>query len=148
MEKIEFGIGDDDRQRLLNVIDAFQKFTGGLIGGESYFLPAFRDDYKQAWIELSPHVSALKDALQRTDTGALLAYGLLGNQLALKLKVINHYAKEFFLYGVQLSGGHKLLDKALYAIGLLLSSMVAVSGNGQAILSFKDFLQVGIKDDG
>jgi len=148
VEKIEFGIGDDDRQRLLNVIDAFQKFTSGLIGGESYFLPAFRDDYKHVWMELGPHFSALKDALQRADTGVLLAHGLLGNQLALKLKVTNHYTKEFFLYGVELIGGHKLLDKALHAIGLLLSDMVAATGNGQAILSFKDFLQAGIKDDG
>jgi hypothetical protein len=146
--KIEFGIGDDDRKRLLSFVDSLQLFLGGLVEQGDYFDPKFRDDYKIAWAELNPHFYALKDALQRVDTNTLLSQGLFGNPLGFKLKVINHFAEEFRLYGLEISGGHKLLDKLLQAINRLLSGLVLTAGAGMAIESFNSFMIAIIKDDG
>jgi hypothetical protein len=147
VEKVEFGVGEEDRKRLLNFIDTFQKFINNLIEEDSYFLAHFQVDYKPVWLELGPHFSALKDGLQRADTSVLLAYGLLGNQLGFKLKVVNYFAKEFFLYGIELIGGHKLLENLFASMGHMLEGMVAAAGTGQAIIGFKNSLQVIIKND-
>jgi hypothetical protein len=52
------------------------------------------------------------------------------------------------LYGLEISGGHKLLDKLLQAINRLLSGLVLTAGAGMAIESFNGFMLAIIKDDG
>ncbi|MDT4289305.1 hypothetical protein RO575_07030 [Methylomonas sp. MO1] len=147
MEKFVFGAGEDDRKRLLNFVDALQQFLEKVINNGEYFQPKFRDDYKKAWMELNPNFSALKDGLQRAETHTLLAQGLLGTQLNLKLAVINHFLGEFLLYGIEIIGGHKLLEKLLGVVGKLLANMATAVGTGLAIHSFVDFLVAMIKDD-
>ena len=147
MEKFEFGAGDDDRKRLLNFVDNLHQFLGKLVDEGDYFQAKFRDDYLKSWAELNPHFYALKDALQRTETNALLASGLLGGPLHFKLKVLNHFAEEFLLYGIELVGGHKILKELLAIANKLLASLCATAGAGQAILSFNEFLAAIIKDD-
>jgi hypothetical protein len=147
VEKFEFGVGDDDRKRLLHFIDSLQHFLGELIEGDDYFQAKFRNDYKKVWAELNPHFSALKDALQRADTNTLLSQGLLGSPLNFKLKVINHFTEEFLLYGIEITGGHKVLEKLLQTISRLLESMVATVGSGAAIQNFTDYIGLIIRDD-
>lgn len=147
MDKFEFGAGDDDRKRLLNFVDSLQKFLGKLVDEGDYFQSKFRDDYIKSWSELNPHFYALKDALQRVETNVLLANGLLGGPLHFKLKVVNHFAEEFLLYGIELVGGHKILKELLAAANKLLASLCATAGAGQAVLSFIDFLAAIVKDD-
>ncbi|AMK76656.1 MULTISPECIES: hypothetical protein [Methylomonas] len=148
MEKFVFGVGEDDRKRLLNFVDTLQRFLEQVVDNGEYFQPKFRDDYKKAWNELNPHFSALKDALQRADTHTLLAQGLLGTQLNLKLAVVNHFLNEFLLYGIEIIGGHKLLEKLLRIVSKLLANMASTVGTGLAIQSYTDFLVAMIKDDG
>ncbi len=147
MEKFVFGTGEDDRKRLLHFVDTLQAFLEKVLENGEYFQPKFRDDYKKSWAELNPHFSALKDALQRADTNTLLAHGLLGTQLNSKLKVVNHFAEEFLLYGIEIIGGHKLLEKFLQIASKLIGNMAATVGAGLAIQSFTDFLIGMIKDD-
>lgn len=147
MEKFEFGVGDDDRTRLVNFVDNLQKFLTKLIEGDEYFQAAFQQEYKKAWAELNPHFAALQDALHRTETNTLLAHGLLGSPLHFKLKVINHFTEEFLLYGVELGGGHKVLEKLLQALNQLLASVIAAVGSGAAIGCFADFIAAIIKDE-
>ena len=147
MEKFEFGVGDDDRKKLVNFVDGLQAFIGKLIEDDEYFVGKFRDDYKLAWQELNPHFSVLKDAIKRADANMLLAQGLMGNQLALKLNAINHFAKEFKLYGTELIGGHKLLIKLFDAMDVLLNGIVVCSGSGASIAGFKDYLRLIVTDD-
>ncbi|MDT4330514.1 hypothetical protein ACQE3E_00990 [Methylomonas sp. MED-D] len=147
MEKLEFGVSDDDRKNLLHFVDTLQKLLGDLIGADQYFLPKFRDDYKRAWRELDPHFYALKDAIQRADTNTLLTHGLLGSPLHLKLKVINHFTEEFMLYGIELVGGHKILEKLLGAVNRLLATVVDTVGTGSPIHTFNELLISIIQDD-
>ncbi|WP_445367311.1 hypothetical protein ACH5Y9_19940 [Methylomonas sp. BW4-1] len=147
MEKFVFGAGEDDRKRLLNFVDALQLFLEKVINNGEYFQPKFRDDYKKTWIELNPNFSALKDGLQRAETHTLLAQGLLGTQLNLKLAVINHFLGEFLLYGIEIIGGHKLLERLLGVVSKLLANMATAVGTGLAIQSFVDFLVAMIKED-
>lgn len=147
MEKFVFGVGEDDRKRLLHFVDTLQRFLDTVIENGEYFQPKFLDDYKRSWGELNSHFSALKDALQRADTHTLLAHGLMGTQLNLKLKAVNHFAEEFLIYGIEIIGGHKLLDKFIHISNKLIANMAATVGTGIAIQSFMDFLSGIIKED-
>lgn len=147
MEKFVFGVDEDDRKRLLHFVDTLQLFLEKVIENGEYFQPKFRDDYKKAWAELNPHFSALKDALQRADTTTLLAHGLLGTQLNLKMKVVNHCAEEFLLYGIEIIGGHKLLEKFLQITDKFVANLACTVNSGLAIQSFTEFLIAMIKED-
>jgi hypothetical protein len=153
MEKIKFGSGNSDHERLVNFVDSLERFMEQLIkeaSGKGYFIPGFDDDYSSAWSELKPSFSALLHATVKANPDALQLHGLYGSQLNFKLNVINHFADSFF----ELSSGgwgstdkvRKLLKKLLEAIDKFLASLIDAVGAGGAVAEYKDFLESIIED--
>ena len=105
---------------------------------DQIFIPAeFRGRLVDAWDELRPAITRLKDEVDSPyNETKLEEAGLSGNQLQLKLGILNRIWEKF-----KDSGTAKLLRKLLGWINKILESLAMAIPGGEAVKELKDAIE-------
>ena len=178
MVEARFGIGDSDRDRILNFVSETRNFIAEIIdedGGQGlYFVSSLHPPMRAAWESVDERFEELSLDTQNADKTALSSHGLIGDELAFKLAVVNYRWSNFQSFR-NLPQGEKsraiensyafplwiserielswiylrwLLKMLLEAVDKLLSSILDAVGATGAIGEFKDFVESAIDTDG
>jgi hypothetical protein len=105
--------------------------------GEPLVPDDFRELLSDAWSEFAENFN-LEEAERRIrglSPARMIAFGLFGAQLRLKLRVIDRLRENWLT-----NGGKEILKKLIDAIDTLLDSLLAATGIDEALKELKDIL--------
>ncbi len=155
MDLIEFGNGDNERDRLLHFADQLETFLKALLSesrDRRYFIDGFQESYFAAWEELPIHFEFLREAIRFAEPVDFLLHGLSGNQLNFKFKVINHFSTSFANASNNNNYSNTFTNSILFkfmgSLDKLLASIMDAVGAGGAVGEFKDFMESLVDDGG
>jgi len=135
----------DDRDRLHHFLDATHAFFDELIQegkdghGTALFVPDMAPLIQASWNDLAHQFQEVHRGVESEWGEKLDEAGLTGNQLALKLGVVERLHARY-----ESMGGHNALERVLDAIGNLLDSIVKATRVGEALKEFKEAVKLSI----
>ena len=177
MTELRFGIGDNDKDRLVNFVKEIESFINEIIeedrGKNLYFITELVEPMKAAWDMRERHFKEIYSCIENVNNNELTKHGLQGSELEFKLSVINHLWSKFITLKALPEGKTKkryapikplyfkkyigfipyilylrwLLKRLLESIDKLLTSLLDAIGASGAVSEFKDFLESSIDID-
>ena len=137
----------DDKKKLERFLQSFQKFiletveNGKDVKGEFLFEKKLFSYIRKASKEVEGYFDYALILLDKVEEADLVSHGLTGQQLNLKLAVVNWVAGKF-----NKIGGKSLFRRLLATLDTLLTSLLSAIGVGEALSEFKDSIKNSTSD--
>lgn len=125
-----------DRERLYVFLDDVKSFLSRLTKHPVAFVHGLYDDVVQAWRAAESRFDDAKDELRKVSEGELERAGLVGAELKLKLRNVEHAFGEL----ITMLGGDTL-RRFFGTINNLLKSLADAAGFGTALEEIKDAIR-------
>ncbi len=171
MAESRFGVGENDKDRILNFVNELEKFLEEIIrtdgGNNSYFISDLYPSMLSAWEMQRNHFRKIKAKIGAVSIENLERHGLLGSELEFKFSGINYLWSDFSsfttlsdeeverkllpLFWPPMLIRHPrklylrwLLKTLLEAIDKVLPSILDAIGASGAVAEFKGFMESSI----
>jgi hypothetical protein len=111
--------------------------------GQRLFVKEIESLIKDAWAEFENdfNLDQSIERIQRLESSQLREHGLYGNQLNLKIRVVQFWNEAFEKFG-----GAKVFRKLIGAIDTVLESLLAPTGIPGAVKEIKDIMGDSVDD--
>lgn len=141
---------DADREQLVQFLNTTLALIKSLV---TEHLTLFPQDLSQAitaaWSEFETdfNQAQAEATIRAILTDRAIWAGLYGDQLKLKLAVIQHWRQKWERKRTTFGFGKKVLKKLIDAIDTVLGSIIAATGLDEALKELKDILSNSIDED-